>query len=451
MKTVQNFTEGKILRPLLGFMLPVMAALFLQAMYGAVDLLVVGHFGTSADLSAVSTGSMILLTLTNVTTSFSMGITVLLGQQIGMGKTKLAGETIGTGVVFFGIVGLVMTFIVSLGRNVLASVMNAPQEAFTQTTQYIAICGAGFLVIVAYNILGSIFRGLGDSVTPLAAVSIACAANIAGDLLFVAGFHMGAAGAAAATVLAQLISVIVSVLVIRRRKLPFTLNRASFKLRANVCRRIVRVGFPIALQDFLVGVSFLVIMAIINRIGVDASAGVGVAEKVCGFIMLVPSAFMQSMAAFVAQNIGARAYDRAYRTLRYGIMLSFAFGLCMFALAFFHGDLLCGIFTSDQQIVPLAADYLRSYAIDCIFTCFLFCFIGFYNGTGSTFFVMLQGIIGAFAVRIPAALLISSHTSRLFYIGLATPCSTVVQIVLCLIMFVKVRKKYAEKSVSPAE
>ncbi|MDY6307010.1 MAG: MATE family efflux transporter [Oribacterium sp.] len=442
MEQVHNFTEGKILKPLLSFMLPVLAALFLQAMYGAVDLLVVGHFGTSEDVSGVSTGSMLLMTLTNVVTSFSMGVTVALGQQIGRGETEKAGDTIGTGITFFGIIAIMLTFFTIFGRNMLAGVMNAPAAAFTQTTQYISICGAGFLVIVAYNILGSIFRGLGDSKTPLMAVGIACVANIFGDLYFVSVLHMGAAGAALATVLAQLLSVIVSLVLISRRSLPFAFTRHSLRPQMEIVKRILAIGFPIALQDFLVGMSFLVIMAIINRLGVDASAGVGVAEKVCGFIMLVPSAFMQSMAAFVAQNIGAAKYDRSYKTLSYGIRLSFMFGVLMFFLSFFHGDILCGFFTKDAAVIAQAADYLKAYSIDCLLTCFLFCFIGFYNGAGETLFVMAQGIIGAFCVRIPVAFAMSRLTTRLFFIGLATPCSTITQIILCLIMFRRVKRKY---------
>ena len=362
-----------------------------------------------------------------------------------MYSLKLSVRLSSPGSFLFSIIGLILTFILVLGKNILSDIMNAPPEAFSQTASYTAICGGGFLIITAYNILGSVFRGLGDSKTPLMAVAIACVANIVGDLYFVAVLHMGASGAALATVLAQLLSVIVSLLIIKRRKLPFSFSLSSLKPQLKLIKRIITIGFPIALQDFLVGISFLVIMAIINRIGVDASAGVGVAEKVCGFIMLVPSAFMQSMAAFVAQNIGAGKYGRAYKTLSYGVRLSFLFGLTMFYLAFFHGDLLCGIFTSDPLVIPAAADYLKSYAIDCLLTCFLFCFIGFYNGVGSTLFVMAQGIVGAFAIRIPAALLISGHTSRLFYIGLATPCSTIVQIIMCLVMFVYIRKKFSAK------
>ena len=300
-----DFTEGAILPKLLKFMLPVLFAMFLQAMYGAVDLLIVGQFSTTADVSGVATGSQIVMTLTNLIVSFSMGITVAVGQKTGQKRPDEAAQTIGTGLLIFAVTGAAFTVITVLGAAGLAAVMQAPEEAFDVTVSYIRICGAGFLIITAYNLLGSIFRGLGDSRTPLIAVGIACAFNIAGDLLFVAGFGMGAAGAALATVIAQLISVIISFIIIRRTKLPFEFHRSNLKMNKRYAFTILRIGAPIALQDFLVGVSFLVMTAIVNQIGVTASAGVGVASKVCNFIMLVPAAFMQSMSAFVAQNRGA--------------------------------------------------------------------------------------------------------------------------------------------------
>ena len=427
-----DFTEGSILPKLLRFMLPVLFAMLLQAMYGAVDLLIVGQFGTTADVSGVSTGSQIVLTLTNLIVSFSMGITVVVGQRIGQKRPEDAAQTIGTGLLIFAAAGAVFTAAAIAGAPLLAEVMQAPKEAFGVTTAYIRICGAGFLIITAYNLLGSIFRGLGDSKTPLIAVGIACVFNIAGDLLFVAGFGMGAAGAALATVIAQLISVFVSFFIIRRTKLPFEFHRSNLKIKRPYSLMILKVGAPIALQDLLVGISFLVMQAIVNSLGVTASAGIGVAEKVCAFIMLVPAAFMQSMSAFVAQNIGAGQDGRAKKALVSGIAVSFAFGIVMFLLTFFRGDLLAGIFSNQPAAVADAWDYLKAYAIDCLLTCFLFCFIGYYNGLGKTKFVMAQGICGAFLVRIPAAfLLLNIGGGSLFLIGLATPCSTVVQIIMC--------------------
>lgn len=372
-----NFTEGKILQPLLRFMLPILFALFLQSMYGAVDLLICGRFASSADVSGVSTGSMILMTMTNLITSFSMGLTVLLGNQIGMGRKDLTGRTTGSGITFFMLIGLGFTLLFLAVPGPVASLMNAPREAFTETVSYLRICGGGFLVITAYDLLGSIFRGLGDSKTPLMAVAIACVFNIAGDLFFVAVLHMGASGAAIATVLAQAFSVLLSILIIRKKELPFRLTVSSLKMNRRTVFQIFRIGLPIALQDFLVGLSFMVILAIINRYGVTDSAGVGIAEKVCGFLMLVPSAFMQALAAFVAQNIGAGKADRARKTLWYGVSVSVLFGAGMFFLAFFHGDMLAAIFTKDTAVTAAAYDYLKAYAIDCLLTCFLFCFIGY--------------------------------------------------------------------------
>lgn len=427
-----DFTSGAILPKLLKFMLPVMFAMFLQAMYGAVDLLVVGRFGTTADVSAVSTGSQIIMTLTNLIVSFSMGITVAVGQRIGQKRPADAAQTIGTGLIIFAITGLVFTAVSVIGAAGLAHIMQAPPEAFDITASYIRICGAGFVIITAYNLLGSVFRGLGDSKTPLIAVGIACLFNIIGDLVFVAGFHLGASGAALATVLAQLLSVIISFLMIRHAKLPFEFRRENIRLKKSFAAVIIRIGTPIALQDFLVGVSFLVMMAIVNKLGVTASAGVGVAQKVCVFIMLVPLAFMQSMTAFVAQNYGAGLMDRAKKALKTGIAVSFAFGIVMFFIAFFRGDLLAGIFSQDADTIQASWDYLKAYAIDCLSTCFLFCFIGYYNGIEKTKFVMLQGICGAFLVRIPFAFLMQKiGNGSLFLIGLAIPCSTVLQIIMC--------------------
>ena len=436
-----DFTEGAILPKLLKFMLPVLFAMFLQAMYGAVDLLIVGQFSTTADVSGVATGSQIVMTLTNLIVSFSMGITVAVGQKTGQKRPEEAAQTIGTGLLIFAVTGAAFTVITVLGAAGLATVMQAPEEAFDVTVSYIRICGAGFLIITAYNLLGSIFRGLGDSKTPLIAVGIACAFNIAGDLLFVAGFGMGASGAALATVIAQLISVIISFIIIRRTKLPFEFHRSNLKMKKLYALTILRIGVPIAFQDFLVGISFLVMTAIVNQIGVTASAGVGVASKVCNFIMLVPAAFMQSMSAFVAQNRGAGLPERAKKALKSGIAVSFAFGVVMFVLTFFRGDLLAGIFSNQPDTVIDAWEYLKAYAIDCLMTCFLFCFIGYYNGMEKTKFVMAQGIFGAFLVRIPVAFLMQNiGNGSLFLIGLATPCSTIVQIIMCFAAYAYFRK-----------
>ena len=445
MNDAHNFTEGPILSKLIRFSGPVLLALLLQATYGAVDLLVVGQFASSADVSAVATGSNIMMTLTGPLSSFAMGITVLLGRQIGEGKGKEGGVTAGAGISLFALIGASLTILLVCFSSGIASVMHAPEEAFMQTSAYVRICGAGILIIVAYNMIGSIFRGIGDSRTPLLAVMIACLFNIGGDLFLVAVCHMGAAGAAIATVTAQGISVLISLLIIRRQTLPFQFSPRLIRFDPRIWRRIIALGLPLAVSDLLVGISFMIIQAIVNSLGLVPSAGIGVAEKVCAFIMLVPSSFMQSMAAFTAQNIGAGRTRRALRAVWYGIAASLMAGVVIGVFTFFRGDLLCGIFSKDPQVIAAGADYLRSYAIDCLFTAIFFVFIGYYNGLGLTTFVMLQGIISAFGVRVPVSYLMSRRVPvSLFHIGLATPCSSLLQICMCLgcLAYLKKKKDY---------
>ena len=446
MKQTTDFTKGPIIGPLLAFSMPILLAMFLQALYGAVDLMVVGKYALPQDVSGVAVGSQIMATITNLVSSFAMGTTILLGQKIGEGDRKAGGKIIGTSVVIFLIIGAALTVLVPLFSGSLANAMNAPAEAFAETKRYIAICGCGSVMIVAYNVLGSIMRGIGDSQTPLMTVAIASVCNIAGDLFLVAGLHLGAAGAAIATVASQTVSVLITLLVMRRRALPFSFERKDVRIDRFILRRITLFGAPIALEDLLVGLSFLVVLAIVNTLGLIASAGVGVAEKVCAFIMLIPAAFMQSMSAYVAQNHGAGKNDRAVRGLKIAIVLSTCFGFVMFYLAFFRGDLLCGLFARDPEVVAAGFDFLKAYGIDCLLTCFLFCFIGFYNGLGHTGFIMIQGIAAAFLIRIPVAFVMCRLTGRLFYIGLGIPLSTVVQIAACFVFYFGVVRKSILKS-----
>ena len=435
MEREQNFTKGPIFWPLVRFALPVLLALLLQTMYGAVDLLIVGQFGgelAEVYVSAVATGSQLMHTVTMVISGLAMGVTILVARQVGAGEPEEAGRTIAGGIRLFAVVSLAVTAAVICAARPLARVMQAPPEALEETVRYVVICASGTILIVGYNLLGSIFRGLGDSRLPLVTVAVACALNVLGDLLLVAVFRMGAAGAAAATIAAQGMSVLISLRILRRRKLPFRLGRAELRSGGGRVREILRLGIPISLQDLLVNVSFLVITAIVNSLGLTPSAGVGVAEKLCGFLMLVPSAFLQSMSAFAAQNLGAGKPERARRALLCGILSSLAVSVVTFFFTFFHGDLLSGIFAKDAPVIAASAEYLKAYAVDCLLTAFLFCFIGYFNGLGCTKFVMIQGLVGAFGVRLPVSYLMSLRTpASLFAIGLATPASSAVQILLC--------------------
>ena len=437
-----DFTQGDIFLPLLRFSLPILAALILQTAYGAVDLWMVGRFATAADVSAVSTGSQLMHTITCVVTGLTMGTTVMLGQTLGQGKGEEAGSIIGSSIALFSLIAALLTAFTILGAGWLARITQVPEEAISPSLSYIRMCGAGLCFITAYNVFGSIFRGMGDSKTPLMTVAIACAVNVAGDYLLVAVLGLGALGAAIATVCAQGVSVAVSLLVVSRRGLGFPFSPRDIRFHRVKVGRILRLGTPVALQDGLVSISFLVILSIVNSLGLVASAGVGVAEKLCGFIMLVPSAFSQSVTTFVAQNVGAGRLDRARKCLGQGILASLCFGVVIGCLSFFHGSVLAGLFNGDPAIVSAAADYLRAYAIDVLMTSFLFPFIGYLNGRGSTGFVMVQGLVGAFCIRIPVSFFMSRLLPvSLFRVGLATPCSSLAQILLCGGYFLWLRSK----------
>ena len=438
-----DFTQGNILKKLIRFMIPILGALVLQAAYGAVDLLVVGRFGSTAGLSAVSTGSQILNLVTFVITQLAMGITVLIARYIGEKETNQIGQLLGGSTVVFSILAVVLFVVMVFFSHSLAILMQAPNEAVSLTSTYVKICGAGIFFIVAYNVLSAIFRGLGDSKSPLIFVAIACVVNIVGDLVFVAGLHMDAAGAAIATVLAQAISVILALVMLKRRELPFCLIGKDFRLN-HQSRRFLNVGLPLALQEYLTQLSFLALCAFVNRLGLDASSGYGVACKIVNFAMLVPSALMQSMASFVSQNVGAGKEDRAKKVLFTGMSVGIFVGAFVFVGVFFFGNTLTSIFTTDEAVIIKGYDYLKGFAPETIVTAILFSMIGYFNGHEKTVWVMIQGVVQTLLVRLPLAYIMSIQpNASLTYIGLAAPVATCFGIVLNVIYYHKMKRHMA--------
>ena len=443
MQKKNTFTEGPILAPLIRFTVPIILALLLQSMYGAVDLMIVGQFaGDAGSVSAVSTGSTMMNLPMMIVFGLTMGSTVLIGRRIGEENFDGAGRIVGTSVALFGLIAFIITALMLVLCHPFAKLMKVPAEAYDYTIQYVTICACGTVFIVAYNVLSGIFRGLGNSTLPLIFVAIACVVNIVGDLLLVAVFDMGAAGAAIATVLAQAGSVLLSLIIIRRTKLPFRFKAEYIRFNGFNIGQIFKLGSPIALQDVLTSLSFLVVNAVINNMGVVTSAGYGVAQKVTNFILLIPSAFGSAMSAFVAQNIGARQPKRAQKALLYGMGSALSIGVFMFILSFFFGDLLSVIFTREEAVVAASAEYLKGFSFDCMLVCLLFCFTGYFNGCGKTLFVMIQGLVGALLVRMPVAYLMSLRPEpTLFSIGLATPLASLASIILCILYFRRTAEK----------
>lgn len=445
MSNTADFTQGSILKKLCRFMLPVLGALILQAAYGAVDLLVVGRFGSTSGLSAVSTGSQVLNLVTFVVTQLAMGVTVLIARYIGEKREKEIGAVLGGAAVVFAILAGCLFVLLVLFARPISVLMQAPQEALALTTSYVRICGCGILFIVAYNVLSAVFRGLGDSRSPLLFVLVACLVNVAGDLVLVAGLHLDAAGAALATVLAQAVSVVCALAILCRKKLPFTFRKSDVRLNEQ-CRRFLTIGLPLALQEFLTQLSFLALCAFVNRLGLAASSGYGVASKIVSFVMLVPSALMQSMASFVAQNIGADNVKRAKKSMLTGIAVGVAFGIVMFALVLLKGDILAGLFSTDAEVVRRGFEYLRGFAPETIVTAVLFSMVGYFNGSNQTLWVMIQGLIQTLLVRLPLAYYMSIQpNASLTKIGISAPVATVVGIVLNIGFFLYLNRRDAAK------
>ena len=442
-----DFTQGNILKKLVAFMMPVLGALILQAAYGAVDLLVVGRFGSTSGLSAVSTGSQVLNLVTFVVIQFAMGITVLIARYLGEKRPERIGAVIGGGTVVFTMMSVVL-FIAMVGfARPISVLMQAPAEAVDLTASYVRICGAGIFFIVAYNLLSAIFRGLGDSKSPLLFVLVACIVNIIGDLVLVAGLHMDAAGAAIATVTAQALSVVFAVMLLLKKDLPFAITKKEFRLNPQ-CRKFLKIGLPLALQEFLTQISFLALCAFVNRLGLEASSGYGVACKIVNFAMLVPSSLMQSMASFVSQNIGAGKKKRAKQSMFTGIGVGLAVGCVVFVLVLFKGDVLCSAFSTDAAVIQNGFAYLKGFAPETLVTAILFSMVGYFNGNNKTVWVMTQGMIQTLLVRLPLAYFMSIQpNASLTKIGLAAPVATTVGIVLNVGFFIYLNRAEQKKSV----
>ena len=442
-----DFTQGNILKKLVAFMMPVLGALILQAAYGAVDLLVVGRFGSTSGLSAVSTGSQVLNLVTFVVTQFAMGITVLIARYLGEKRPERIGAVIGGGAVVFTMMSVAL-FIAMVGfARPISVLMQAPAEAVDLTASYVRICGAGIFFIVAYNLLSAIFRGLGDSKSPLLFVLVACIVNIIGDLVLVAGLHMDTAGAAIATVTAQALSVVFAVMLLLKKDLPFAITKKDFRLNPQ-CRKFLKIGLPLALQEFLTQISFLALCAFVNRLGLEASSGYGVACKIVNFAMLVPSSLMQSMASFVSQNIGAGKKKRAKQSMFTGIGVGLAVGCVVFVLVLFKGDVLCSAFSTDAAVIQNGFAYLKGFAPETLVTAIMFSMVGYFNGNNKTVWVMTQGLIQTLLVRLPLAYFMSIQpNASLTKIGLAAPVATTVGIVLNVGFFIYLNQTEQRKSI----
>ena len=447
-----SLTSGPIYKPMMKFMLPVMFATFLQALYGAVDLLVIGRFVSTDPLviqnatAAVGTGSMIMVLITYIISGLTMGVTVTLGRFIGANNRDGATRTVGSAIGIFAIFSIALTVIMELGAPLFAQWMNVPDVNLT--AQYLRICSAGLIFITAYNAISGLFRGIGNSKLPLIFVLIASVVNIALDLLLVCFFDMGVSGVAIATITAQAVSVILSLFIMKKTALPFEMNFKKIRFHAKETKLILGTGIPLAAQDFLTNISFVVINSVANSLGSDPTvwtaiaSGYSVDNKLTTFMMILPVAFLQSMSVFTAQNIGAKKPERIRKGFRYMIFTTAGAGALLAVLCFFGGGMLASIFTNDAETIMYAAQYLKGFAADMLVGCTVLMMLGYFNGSGHSAFVMFQGLFSAFCIRIPAVLLLSKMANvTLVHLGLGCAAASYSSLIICIVFYMVCKKK----------
>ena len=434
MKQKNNFLEGNIAKSLMLFALPLMLSFILQALYGAVDLFVVGQFSatSTASVTAVGTGSQLMHAFTTILIALSTGNTILISQRIGAGDLAGANRIMMASVKTISIATIVVAVIGMSCTELLVQMLNVPDEAISQTVSYVRICSGGLLFVGMYNGISSVFRGVGNSVAPLVFVAISCVINIIIDFVLVAGLNMDATGAAIATVVAQAVSVVFSLFYIKRANLPFKFNKAEL-MRSGAVIKVLKIGSPIALQDFLAAMSFLIITSIVNALGPVAAAAIGVTEKLFMFLAIVPMSFMAALSAFVAQNEGAKKPERARKALYVAVGISFVLGVGITILTYFGGELLAKIFVTEPDVIVATGQYLKGTSFEYCLIAISFCMLGYFNGRGHTLFVMAQGLGTAFLVRIPLSHVFASQdVPDLFNIGLAVSISAAVCLAVCM-------------------
>lgn len=437
----KNLTNGSVLKNIAYFSLPYLLSYFLQTLYGLADLFIIGQFEGVASTTAVSIGSQVMHMLTVMIVGLAMGSIVCIGQAVGAGDKKHASAAIGNTVTLFMLLSIVITALLLALVSPIVSVMSTPAEAADGTRAYLTICFIGIPFITAYNIISSIFRGLGDSKSPMIFIAVACAANIALDYIFIGAMGLGPAGAALGTTLSQAISVVFSLVVILRRKSGISLERRDLHPQRDTMGRLLRIGVPVAAQDGLIQIAFIVITVIANRRGLDAAAAVGIVEKIISFVFLVPSSMLSTVSALCAQNIGAGKQARAEQTLRYAIIIAVSFGIIIALLTQFISEQAVGLFTPDVIVITLGGQYLRGYIWDALFAGIHFCFSGYFCACGRSEISFIHNISAIALVRIPGVYLTSKlFPDTLFPMGLATAAGSLLSVIICVIAFALLKK-----------
>lgn len=437
----KNLTTGSVLKTIIYFALPYLLSYFLQTLYGMADLYITGQFNGVDSITAVSNGSQVMHMLTVIIVGLAMGTTVIIGKAIGGNKLDNAGRAIGNTITLFMGIAIVMTIVFLIAAKPIVLLIGVPQEAVAGTVRYLIICFIGIPFITAYNIISSIFRGLGDSKSPMYFIGISCLTNITLDYVFIGLCDLVPSGAALGTVLSQTFSVIVAFISIRKRKTGIKLVKEDFIPDRKVLGEILKVGIPVAVQDGCIQVAFIIITVIANHRGLDDAAAVGIVEKMISAIFIIPSSMLATVSALSAQNIGAGKYDRAAKTLKYATMITSVYGVFMAVIMQVLAAPLLALFTKDAAVVVLGTQYMKGYIIDSIFAGVHFCFSGYFAAYGKSYIGFMHNIISITFVRVPGSYLASKLSGdTLFPMGLAAPAGSLLSVIICVCAYIYLKR-----------
>ncbi|MCI9079453.1 MAG: MATE family efflux transporter [Lachnospiraceae bacterium] len=436
-KKESNITNGSVLRAILYFSIPYLFSYFLQTLYGMADLFIIGQFNGVESTTAVSIGSQVMHMLTVIITGLAMGSTVTIGRAAGAGEQSCANKAVGNTAALFIFLSIICTIILSATVKPIVHIMSTPAEAAEGTVIYLQICFAGIPFITAYNIISSVFRGMGDSKSPVYFVAVACVFNIVLDFIFIGVLKLGTAGAALGTTLSQAVSVVVSFIFIIRHKLIPGISKKDFRLDKMVLGGILKIGLPVAAQDGFIQIAFIVITVFANRRGLNDAAAVGIVEKIIGIIFLVPSSMLSTVSALSAHNIGARKHDRAKQTLKYASVIAISFGIAITIFMQFAAESATGLFSGDSEVIRLGGQYMRSYVWDCIFAGIHFCFSGYFCAYGMSMVSFIHNFASIVFARIPVAYISSKYyLNSLFPMGIAAPAGSLLSVLICVAAFI---------------
>ncbi len=435
-KNIRDFTEGSIPKALVYFSLPFLLTNLIQSFYNIADIMVIGNFCGKEGIAGASIGGSITTTVTYMIIGLCNGGAIMTAQYSGKKSERDVSETIGTTFGVMLVLSVVtMAAMIALSDKLLA-LLNTPPEAYADTKAYFTICMTGAVFIFGYNAVSSVLRGLGDSKTPMYFGTASCILNILLDLLFVGGFKLSAAGAAAATVISQGAALIGCVIYLKHKDFIFDFRPRNFRIVPKKAAMIFRLGLPGAIQNVIVSGGFLIVSSITNRLGVNAASGVAVAAKINNFAQMPAGALGMAVSSMVGQNIGAEKYDRAADVMKSGIRLALITGIVMFIIVQIFPAQLMGLLVKEKEVISEALPYLRVTAFDYLLVAFVFPLNNFCNGSGHTLFTMIPSVFSSVIARVPVAYICAETLGMgLAGVGLSTPTGTISAIIICSIYY----------------